>query len=63
MGLIGMAIGLVEETYGLITDDDEHVKNGARRTLIGAGTTIAGDFLGISDTLGIVADVVEASDA
>lgn len=63
MGLIGMAIGLAEEAYGIITDDEEHVKKGARRTFIGAGTTIAGDFLGFSDTLGLVADVVEASDA
>lgn len=63
MGVIGMVIGLAEETYGIITDDEKHVKKGARRTLIGAGTTIAGDFLGISDTLGLVADVIETSDA
>ena len=51
MGMIGMAIGLVQETVGIITDDEKLVKKGCKRVAISAGTTLIGDWIGISDTL------------
>ena len=51
MGFIGMAIGIIQEGYGIITGDDELVKKGCKRTLISCGTTLVGDWIGISDTI------------
>lgn len=63
MGLIGITIGLIKEGYGIITDDEKHVKRGARRACIGAGTMLVGDFFGVSDTISIAADVADANSA
>lgn len=63
MGLIGMAVGLIQETVGIITDDEKLVKKGAKRTLISAGTTLVGDFIGISDTVDIVSTISDVSES
>ena len=63
MGAFGIIVGLAEETYGIITDDEKHVERGARRACIGAGTMLFGDFFGVSDTIAIAADVADANSA
>lgn len=57
MGLFGIVVGLGTEFYGIITDDEELIKKGAKRALIGVGTTFAGDVLGISDTVEVISSL------
>lgn len=62
MGFIGMGIGLATEFIGIVTGDDEMVKKGCKRTLISCGTTLIGDWIGISDALDVASgasDLIE----
>lgn len=57
-----MVIGLTQEGIGIVTGDDEMVKKGCKRTLISCGTTLVGDWIGISDTIDAVSGLSDLTE-
>ena len=52
MGLIGIAVGTITTVVGFVTDDEELVKKGMKRTAFGTATLLVGDVCGVSDAAG-----------
>ena len=52
MGLFGIITGTATTFIGIIKDDEELIKKGAKRTAYGMATTLIGDYTGISDIAG-----------
>lgn len=52
MGLIGIAVGTITTVVGFVTDDEELVKKGMKRTAFGTATLLIGDVCGVSDAAG-----------
>lgn len=59
MGVIGMSAGFMEAGIGVLSGNFEHVKQGYKRMAIGLGTTLLGDVVGVSDTIGIISPASE----